>query len=514
MAGRPKRRARRNRARRNPFPRLATPPVGSQVILAYFKKRFKTLVPGGSAAGGDPRSPLVMSQAQLIAIGENDIEDDVVLVFRLRDGTLIQSFEPGRGVETLWNDLCVAKPDIFHEGVVAVVSVPKNPPPRPPRREYTQADMDKWMDDLSLQRSRANPARARRNYTPDSMMPLDTPERASDYLRHRYGLVGALDVAERYAEDRPRNRRFWGAVMRELDGDSGDDEVYWNPKKKVVASHQTDRQLLSPPAGNTYEDILVNWYEDDLVPRYGEVKGRKVSRKQARKQVMNHEFLIGLMQQVARPGDTIGSLGAGMCHEAALAPEFRWTCLEYQPNLVDLSRQRNKYLNLDAKAEVWSAFPGDVEQCQHQSCKHLLNNLGKVPDVDVLYLKHFCGGGTDGALFTAAHKEKKPIIVAMTCCGDRYPGLSHAVLAPNTSFSSYQFLAKKSQDRRTEGGLNAVQEIDDLRERFLKKHGYQVFRGWQTNSRGERTPSGSWLIAIPPGRPQPPRVRQNRGRRG
>jgi hypothetical protein len=349
---------------------------------------------------------------------------------------------------------------------------------------------------------------------PDSMMPLDTPQRASDYLRHRYGLARALDVAEGYRDKSRQHRSFWVRVIRELDADSGDAEAYWNPAStKTVASNYTKREILSRPVGNTYEEHLVHWYEDDLVPRYGEKKGRKISRKQAKKQVTTHGFLIGLMRQVLPPGSTIGSLGAGMCNEAALAPEYRWTCLEYQPTLVDLSRQRNEYMGLNAKAEVWSAFPGDVEQCQIQDCKHLLGKLGHVPPVDAIYLKHFCGGGTDGALFTAVHQKKKPIIVAMTCCADRYPGLSHAVLAPHTPFGTYAALAKASQNRRSEQGLDAVQQIDNLRAQFLRKHGYRVFRGWQTDAQGKRTPSGSWLIAVPPGTPLPERIRSNRGRR-
>ena len=135
MAGMPIRRNRRaRRARRNPLSRVPTPPVGSQVVVQYYKSS-----PSGPGA-------LVMTQAQLISIGENDIEDDVRLTFRLADGSVVTTWEPGRGV---------AGGDPLGGGIVAVTSVPKNPPPRPPQRHYSGKEVGDWLDGLEgAQRSR------------------------------------------------------------------------------------------------------------------------------------------------------------------------------------------------------------------------------------------------------------------------------------------------------------------------------------------------------------------------
>jgi hypothetical protein len=151
-------------------------------------------------------------------------------------------------------------------------------------------------------------------------------------------------------------------------------------------------------------------------------------------------------------------------------------------------------MRLDAKQRRWAAFEGEVDACQDESCPHLLDRLGGLPKADAVYLKHFCGGGTDSVLYTAV-KKRIPVIVLNTCCADRYAGLSHAVLAPEMDFDEYRALARRSQNRTSAAGKEAVREIDDLRARYLRRHGYHVTRGWRKDSDGRPLPSGSWMVA-------------------
>jgi len=86
----------------------------------------------------------------------------------------------------------------------------------------------------------------------DSQKALRTPERMADFLRHRYGLVLALDVAQGYVSERPR---FWKKVIAELNTDADTAERYWNPprrnpsKGKVVATSYTKATHLPEAKG-------------------------------------------------------------------------------------------------------------------------------------------------------------------------------------------------------------------------------------------------------------------------
>jgi len=101
----------------------------------------------------------------------------------------------------------------------------------------------------------------------------------------------------------------------------------------------------------------------------------------------------------------------------------------------------------------------------------------------------------DSVLYSAVH-QKVPVIIALTCCADRYPGMSHAIIAPHMPFAEYKALARRSQNRRSRDGMEAVAQIDDLRENYLKAHGYNVYRGWQTDAQGVPLPSGSWMVGV------------------
>lgn len=262
---------------------------------------------------------------------------------------------------------------------------------------------------------------------------------------------------------------------------------------RVVASSETTREVLSPPAGRDYAEVLANWYSVDFVPRYGEEKGWQKARAHAEKQVDTQLGLLGLLRQVVRPGATVVSVGAGFGDEAALAPEYKWVCLEYQKSLVSLASQRNTMMGLNAISKQWALFEGDVEQCQVE-CPQVLNRLGPIPRADALYAKHACGGITDGSIYQAV-KLGVPVIVALTCCADRYPGLSHSVIAPHVPFAEYKALVKKSSKRGTPEGDAAITTIDGLREAFLEHNGYQVERGWLLDRYGKRKAAGSYIVA-------------------
>jgi len=324
-----------------------------------------------------------------------------------------------------------------------------------------------------------------------------TVEKDADYLLHRYGLVEAEVIASSNMRRFPNQRRYWKAISAALRR-ARIPRARGNPRAdKIVATNYTTRTELKPAAADTYVKMLEEWYKEDLVPRYGEEAGERKSRRQAKKQENVHSFLLSVLGQYAKPGDTVVSTGAGMCHEAAFAPQYLWECLEYQDALVNLARQRDRQLRLNAKSEQWSLFPGDVGRCQDRPCYEVLPELGILPEAQFVYLKHFCGGGTDGTLYQAVRMKPRPIIVAMTCCADRYPGLSYAVLDPDMTFEDYKKLVKLSQKRQSSKGMAAVERIDDMRQRFLRENGYVVERGWQRDASGKKTPSGSYFVAIP-----------------
>lgn len=338
--------------------------------------------------------------------------------------------------------------------------------------------------------------------TPFGPFDETNPGRIADFLVFRYGIADALRVVHHYLNERV-DYPFWSQVEESI--------VRSNParvrrngrkaegKERIVASNITEVESLRPlpPSIKNYEDAMAYWYEVDLVPIYGEDEGKRKSKQQARKHVRAHSDLTELMSAFVNPGETVISVGAGLCDENAIAPKFHWVCLEYQPTLVKLAKQRDQMLNLGGEQRVWSAFDGDVSQCQHQSCGHLLGKLGALPRGKALYAKHFCGGGVDSAMFTAVH-NRMPVIVAGTCCAHRYVGLSHAILVPEWDIEEYARLAKLSQNRTSEKGMQAVRQIDDLRERFLKKHGYVVYRGWLMDESGKPLPTGSWIIGVLP----------------
>ena len=218
------------------------------------------------------------------------------------------------------------------------------------------------------------------------------------------------------------------------------------------------------------------------------------ANKSSDKQLAAHKFFTDLINLPA--GSTVVSPGAGLAHESIVSPNYKWTGLDFQKPLIDSCKERDAILGRQGNEyNRWSILDGDVRDAQQQMrTGELSSRLGVLPKSDAVYLKHACGGITDGALKQAVANGTKKIVVA-SCCADRFPGISHAILCPEKPFAEYQKLVDRSKVRNSEDGLDAVKEIDDLRQKYLEKNGYKVERGWRTDEDGQRLAAGSYFVA-------------------
>jgi len=314
--------------------------------------------------------------------------------------------------------------------------------------------------------------------------------------------------------------------MPDLEGYSSYDSC-WSPFEvrvtvdydEVTASNEHSRTISTNPTRSDtipegaftpedakdperYLEKLIPLYKNDIIrsrKEQEEKRGRKINfsrtvdeeaRRQAEKAVRGHSEFTKILKEKGglKPSSKVLSPGSGLGHEQAVSPDLDWTGLEFQEKSVSLADQKNKQLGLNrAKNYQWSFF--NSENLDDGTIKELgpgweeklndWNDLGKdktgeIPDA--IYMKHACGGITDGTLKKAVEK-KVPLIFIASCCADRYRAVSHKVIAPHMSFEDYEQLAKTSQNKQSKKGEEAVKKINDLRMEYLKKHGYQVNSG-------------------------------------
>tara|TARA_Y100000287_G_C14233655_1_gene363427 strand:- start:1460 stop:2479 length:1020 start_codon:yes stop_codon:yes gene_type:complete len=211
---------------------------------------------------------------------------------------------------------------------------------------------------------------------------------------------------------------------------------------------------------------------------------KKRTSKAADKAIKSHsEFLSHLMTLEPSPEGIIVAPGSGFAHEQVISPDLNWSGLEYQKNLVDMANQRNKQMGVPSRSKQWSLLkeetPGSpVGEDWQGKVNKLRSDDGRV---EAVYAKHACGGITDGAMFDAVNNDVPKIFLA-TCCAHRYTELSWRVLSPKDdsgrqlSYDEYEEIAKRSK-RQDYLGEEAVEMIDDWREKYLEDNGYSVERG-------------------------------------
>lgn len=271
---------------------------------------------------------------------------------------------------------------------------------------------------------------------------------------------------------------------------------------RFVATSQTDTGIAPEKEENEgYEDWLTKAYEQDI-------KNLDVSRKMAKKQISGHGRLIGIMRKVLGQrlnSAVVVSPGSGASHEQPLAPDIQFQGLEYQKQLVDFAKQREKHFPTKSKQpQVWSLWndPDTLENVGSKYDPDSLHDweskLGAFPQHEqekVLYLKHFCGGGTDSSLRNAVNNHFIAIIAA-TCCSHRYMPLSYKIIGGKMNPKDYKTLAKTSSRKGTEQGTKAQMQIDNMRKSFLEKSGYAVKQGWFKDESGNPEANGGYLIAV------------------
>ena len=216
-------------------------------------------------------------------------------------------------------------------------------------------------------------------------------------------------------------------------------------------------------------------------------KARKEAEKRVNKSISSYsEFLEKLKELNISPNETIIAPGAGVGNESVLAPEYNWRGLEYQPNSVSLYNSRNEQMGIPGRASVWSFLNVDPEEELGENWEGKINFFPKEDaNPAAMYAKHACGGLTDASMKEAC-KDRVPKILLATCCADRYTEVSWRVLNPVNddgspmSYESYKRLANLSKNQ-SQVGVDAVEKIDNFREKYLLGHGYNVERGRVSN---------------------------------
>jgi hypothetical protein len=199
-----------------------------------------------------------------------------------------------------------------------------------------------------------------------------------------------------------------------------------------------------------------------------------------RKQQEKHQRMAGLLYGAARKGDRIVSPGCGFGHEmdhiADGGMRFRWVGLEVQPNLVAMGNHSRAAWGSPGTTKQWDVY------------------VDRLPRGDVLYLSHFCGGGTDRCIAEAWAAGYRAVVIT-TCCSHRFQDLSVAAMAGLCEPAEWRRLAKLSSNKQSEAGREAQKKIDELRCVLLARQGYKVSRGWFTDSNGNELPAGGWIVA-------------------
>ena len=200
------------------------------------------------------------------------------------------------------------------------------------------------------------------------------------------------------------------------------------------------------------------------------------SRRLAEKQLAKHTLLVGLLREVAGNDSLVVAPGSGFGHEQAFYPEFNWLGLELEAGMVAQANASRALWDHQGISRQWDIYKDPL------------------PAGDVLYLCHFCGGGTDYSLFQAAGKGYGAA-VALTCCSHRLMDLSIKVHQDRCSPAEWERLAKLSSRRGTPEGIEAQMQIDAFRVELLKAQGFEASQGWFLDSQGKPLPAGGFIIA-------------------
>jgi hypothetical protein len=232
-----------------------------------------------------------------------------------------------------------------------------------------------------------------------------------------------------------------------------------------------------------YKRFLEQGYSEDEATQLAEQKILEISTRAANKAIDSHqEFLSHMRQMNIPPGSRVFAPGAGFAHEQVVDPSYQWVGLEYQKPLAEMATERNKQLGIPGETRHWSFIEGEPGETLGEEWADKLNTIRDEEGNPVaLYLKHACGGITDGSLKNAVDERIKYIFAA-TCCANRYIEVSYRVLNPThddgspMSLEEYTKMAKRSK-RQTEEGRALVNKIDDFRQKYLEDNGYTVERG-------------------------------------
>jgi hypothetical protein len=257
---------------------------------------------------------------------------------------------------------------------------------------------------------------------------------------------------------------------------------------KPASSNPTAHDTLLPRSiGEDYASWLQRQYHRDIAAsKRGRKKGDAWCWEEAErcvlKQVAKHARMGDLLAPLLRRGDRVVSPGAGFAQEldilAFLIRDYGlvWTALEVQPNLVALGNESRRMWGSPGRTEQWDVYTDPM------------------PAGDVMYLCHFCGGGTDKSLTEAIRLGYRAVVVT-TCCSHRMLDLSHVVHARLDMAERWEALAKLSADKQSEAGREAQKQIDGFRCCLLEEAGYKVEYGWLKDKDGNELPAGGYIIA-------------------
>lgn len=257
----------------------------------------------------------------------------------------------------------------------------------------------------------------------------------------------------------------------------------------TASSNPTARDTLLPRImGENYVEWLQRQYHRDIAAsKRGMKKGDAWCWEEAERcvlrQVEKHVRMGALLREVVQHGDRVTSPGAGFGQEMdVLAATSRklglvWTALEIQPNLVALGNESRCMWGNPGRTEQWDVY------------------ADAMPPGDVMYLCHFCGGGTDRSLAEAVRLQYRAVVVT-TCCSHRLQDLSHSVHAGRCSPEEWDALARASADKQSAAGREAQKRIDAMRCDLLREAGYTVTYGWQTDAAGNELPAGGYIVAV------------------
>jgi len=246
-------------------------------------------------------------------------------------------------------------------------------------------------------------------------------------------------------------------------------------KKDVVGDSEKYLQSIIP----LYEkDITQDAINKGKTPDPEKIHASAV--KQAEKAVHGHKGFLEALKQHIKPGSKIIAPGSGFGHEQMLAPDYKWHGMEYQEDLLNMANQRNKMVDHHSKNYKWS-FLDDPEEGMKEMGEGWEKKIKGWDDIkdfeghhpEAIYLKHACGGLTDASMKKAV-EQKIPTIFIASCCANRYIGVSHKIIAPDMPFKEYEKIVSRSGNKTSEDGKKAVEEINDMRKKYLKEHGYKI----------------------------------------